>query len=222
MKTYLDNPMQGMPQMSGMYNMPQMTGMQNMYPMMCGMGTPQMIDMQSMYEMMQSMHHLISMQSMYLMMSMHGMCQMMNMQGMHSMMGTDEMSQMNPMSMKFPIPMLTSLEQLSPNQIQISYDRDVDVRLAMKATNYWVKDTMNARPEGIGTLGKNDSVNAGNSLTSSMVRIEPKNGSAKTFILTFNRAIPRGAEYMLIICYVTVKGAPPYTGDNGMANFTGK
>lgn len=149
------------------------------------------------------------------------------MQGMHPMMGTDEMSQLKPMSMQdnmrqVPIPMLVSLEQLSPNQIQISYDRDVDVRLGMKPTNYWVKDTMNASPEGIATLGRNDSVNAGNSLMSSMVRIEPKNGSAKTFILTFNRAIPRGAEYMLIICYVTVKGAPPYSGDNGMANFTGK
>ena len=55
-----------------------------------------------------------------------------------------------------------------------------------------------------------------------MVKIEPKNGSAKTFILTFNQNIPRGAEYKLIICYVTVKGAPPYSGDNGMATFIGK
>jgi len=55
-----------------------------------------------------------------------------------------------------------------------------------------------------------------------MVRIEPKNGSAKIFVLTFNRSIPRGAEYMLIICYVTVKGAPPYNGDNGMATFIGE
>lgn len=54
-----------------------------------------------------------------------------------------------------------------------------------------------------------------------MVSIEPKSGSTKTFILTFNGAIQRGSEYMLIICYVTVKGAPPYSGDNGMATFTG-
>ncbi|MCB2290801.1 hypothetical protein LGK97_13730 [Clostridium sp. CS001] len=211
MKTYLDNPMQGMPQMKSI---------QGMCPMISGMGMPQMMDMQMMY-------HLMSMQSMYLMMSMHAMYQMMNMQGIHPMMDTNEMSQMKSMSMQdyarqFPIPMLVSLEQLSPNQIQISYDRDVDVRLGMKPTNYWVKDTMNASPKGIATLGSNDSVNAGNSLTSSLVRIEPKNSSAKTFILTFNRPIPSGSEYMLIICYVTIKGAPPYSGDNGMAIFTGK
>ncbi len=143
------------------------------------------------------------------------------------MMGMNDMSQMNPMyrqddERQFPIPMLVNLEQLSPTQVQISYDRDVDVRLGVKPTNYWVKDMINVRPQGIATLGKNDNVNVRNSLTSTMVKIAPKNGSAKTFILTFNQVIPRGAEYMLIICYVTVKGAPPYSGDNGMATFIGK
>ena len=166
MKTYLDKPMQGMPQMMNM---------QNMYPMM---------GMQGMY----NMYQMMAMQSMY----------------MYPMMGMDEMSQMMDKDMQddkrqFPIPMLVSLQQLSSNQIQISYDRDVDVMKGMKATNYWVKDIMNASPEGIATLSKNASVNAGNSLTSSMVKIEPKSGSARTFILTFNQAIPSGAEYMLII-----------------------
>lgn len=107
MKTYLDNPMQGMPQMKSM---------QGMYPMIGGMGMPQMMYMQSMY-------HLMSMQNMYLMMSMHAMYQMMNMQGMPPMMDTNEISQMKSMSMRmpmpmqdymrqFPIPMLVSLEQL--------------------------------------------------------------------------------------------------------------
>jgi len=138
-------------------------------------------------------------------------------------------NQMNPMHIQddntnrqFPIPMLAKLQQLSPNQIQISYDRDVDVMLGTKPTNYWIQDMMNVRPRGIATLGKNNKVNAGNSLTSNMVRIQSRNGSARTFILTFNQVIPRGAQYKLIICYVTVKGAPPYSGDNGMATFTGK
>ena len=181
---------------------------------------------------MQSMYVNMSMQIMHQMMGMQGMNPMIGMQGMQPMMGMDEMSQMMPMMpmmpmmqkdmMKFPIPMLVKLEQISPNQIQISYDRDVDIMLGMKPTNYWVKDTMNVSPRGIATLGRNDSVNAGNSLTSRLVRIEPKNGSSKTFVITFNRSIPRGAEYMLIICYVTVKGAPPYSGDNGMATFIGQ
>ena len=123
---------------------------------------------------------------------------------------------------KFPIPMLVKLQQLSPNQIQISYDRDVDVMLAVKPTNYWMQDIVNVTPKGIATLGRNDKVNAGNSLRANMVRIQSRNGSARTFILTFNQIIPRGAQYKLIICYVTVKGAPPYSGDNGMATFIGK
>ncbi|MBZ9686708.1 hypothetical protein G9F72_010265 [Clostridium estertheticum] len=217
MKTYLEDPMQDMWKMGGMYGMPHMKDMQSMYPMMGGMNEmKQMMDMQIMYQMMQSMCHM-----------MHSMHHLMIMQSMYPMMCMDEASQMKPMYMQddkrqFPIPMLVNLEQLSPNQIQISYDRDVDMSLGMKPTNYWIQDTMNAIPQGIATLGKNDKVNAGNSLTASKVRIASKNGSAKTFILTFNRQIPRGAEYMLIICYVTVKGAPPYSGDNGMATFIGK
>ncbi|WAG68196.1 DUF4175 domain-containing protein (plasmid) [Clostridium estertheticum] len=217
METYLKQPMQDMPQMSGMSCMYQMMDMQSMYKMMQGMY--QMMNMQSMYQIM-------SMQNMYTMMDMKG-----NMYGMPQMLGMQSMNPMRCMrndvnvenddNVRLPIPMLVRLEQLSPNQIQISYDMDVDVRLGMKSTNYWIKDTMNVIPEGIATLGMNDSVNAGNSLTNSNVKIDSKNGSARTFILTFNQDIPRGAEYMLIICYVTVKGAPPYSGDNGMATFTG-
>ncbi|AGK95525.1 hypothetical protein [Clostridium pasteurianum] len=123
---------------------------------------------------------------------------------------------------EFSIPKLVNVEQISNNQIQISYDRDVDVKLGTKATNYWIQSTNNVEPKGIATLGKNDKVNNSNSLTDNMVKIEQKDGSAKTFILTFNEDITRGEEYKLIICYVTVQGAPPYSGDNGAATFVGK
>lgn len=123
---------------------------------------------------------------------------------------------------EFPIPKLVNLDQISPNQIQISYDRDVDLKLGTKATNYWIQDTMNITPNGIATLGKNEKVNANNSLTDNLVKIEPVNALANKFILTFNKNIPSGKEYKLIICYVTVKGAPPYSGDNGSAIFVGK
>ncbi|ACD53594.1 hypothetical protein ST12_08390 [Clostridium botulinum] len=125
-------------------------------------------------------------------------------------------------SEKFPIPMLVKLDQISPNQVQISYDRDVDIKLATKSTNYWIQDIANAKPKGIATLGKNDKVNDKNSLTDSMVKIQSKDGSAKTFILTLDKNIPKGTEYKLIICYVTVEGAPAYSGDNGMSTFVGK
>lgn len=120
------------------------------------------------------------------------------------------------------IPMLAKLQQVSSNQLEISYDRDVDVKLGTKASNYWVQDTVNAMPKGIATLGKNSRVNNGNSLNDNLVIIQSKDGSAKTFILTFKQDIPKGAKYKLIICYVTVPGAPPYNGDNGTAEFVGK
>jgi hypothetical protein len=123
---------------------------------------------------------------------------------------------------EFPIPKLVGLEQISSNQIQISYDRDVDLKLGIKVTNYWVQDTMNFTPKGIATLGKNEKVNANNSLTDNLVKINPVNGLYNTFILTFSKNIPSGKEYKLIICYVTVKEAPPYSGDNGSATFVGK
>ncbi|SFB29226.1 hypothetical protein SAMN04488528_102530 [Clostridium frigidicarnis] len=65
-------------------------------------------------------------------------------------------------------------------------------------------------------------MNANNSLTNNLVEINSKDGSAKTFIVTFSQDVPKGEEYKLIICYVTVEGAPHYSGDNGMATFVGK
>lgn len=123
---------------------------------------------------------------------------------------------------EFPIPKLVKAEQISPNQLQISYDRDVDMKLGTKATNYWVQDTKNTSPKDIATLGKDDKVNSNNSLTDNLVKINSKDGSGKTFILTFSKNIPKGEQYKLIVCYVTVVGAPPYSGDNGMATFVGK
>lgn len=120
------------------------------------------------------------------------------------------------------IPKLIKLTQISPNQIQITYDRDVDTSLAIKATNYWVQDLVNSKPEGIASLGKDEKINSKNSLTENEVRIEPKEDSQRTFVITFDRDIPKGAEYKFIICYVTVPGAPPYSGDNGMMTFVGK
>jgi len=229
METYSKNSMKDM---SGVDEMPPMKTMHSMLPMMEMNEMYQMMYVQSMYKMMHTMYgmfQMMNMKTMYMMnmqiMSMKGL------NGMPPMMKIDKTSQPKPMyrqngesqndERQFSIPMLVNLQQLSPNQIQISYDMDVDVSLGMKATNYWIKDTMNIRPTGIATLGRNDNVNSRNSLTNNMVKIEQKNGSSKTFILTFNRTIPKGLEYMLIICYVTVKGAPPYSGDNGMATFVG-
>lgn len=122
---------------------------------------------------------------------------------------------------EFPIPKLAKVKQISSNQLQISYDMDVDMNLGTTATNYWVQDTKNTKPQYIATLGKDDKVNATNSLTDELVKINSKDGSSRTFVLTFSQDIPKGKEYKLIICYVTVKGAPPYSGDNGAATFIG-
>jgi len=120
------------------------------------------------------------------------------------------------------IPKLVKLEQLSQNQIKITYDRDVDLSSAQKATNYWVQSTKDVTPTGIATLGKNDKVNSKNALTSDLVSIKPMDNSKNIFILTFKNNVKAGMEHKLIICYVIVPGAPPYNGDNGSAVFIGK
>ena len=43
------------------------------------------------------------------------------------------------------------------------------MKLGTKSTNYWIQDIMNSEPKGIATLGKNDKVNAKNSLTDSII-----------------------------------------------------
>ena len=123
---------------------------------------------------------------------------------------------------EFPIPKLVEVEQISPNRIQVSFDRDVDTSLGEKATNYWIQDVMNDAPKGIATLGKNDKANSKNSLTDKMVKIEAKEDSARIFILTFDQNIPEGSEYNLIIYNVTVEGAPSYNGTNGTGSIVGK
>lgn len=121
-----------------------------------------------------------------------------------------------------PIPKLVSLNQISPNQIEISYNIDVDTTLGTKPSNYWIQSLSEATPNGIASLGKTDKVNSNNALTDKMVKIEAKDGSNKTFILTFNDKINKREQYKLIICYVTTPGATPYNGDNGAISFVGK
>ena len=127
-------------------------------------------------------------------------------------------------SSNFTIPMIVKLEQTALDQIEITYDRDVDMGQAIKLSNYWIQDTMYANPKGIATLGKNDKVNDGNSLAKNRNRVTilSKRGSAKTFIISFNKYIPIGVEYKLTISNVKVEGASPYYGDNGTVNFVGK
>lgn len=122
---------------------------------------------------------------------------------------------------KYPIPKLIEVHQISSNQIEVKYDMDVNIELGTKSTNYWIQDTMNTKPQSIATLGKDDKVNSNNSLTNKLVKITPNHNSNNTFTLTFNQDIAKCKEFNLIICYVTVKGAPSYKGDNGMIKFVG-
>ncbi|MBK1811626.1 hypothetical protein JHL18_13460 [Clostridium sp. YIM B02505] len=120
------------------------------------------------------------------------------------------------------IPRLLKSEQISANQIKITFDRDVDKNLAKQPTNYWIKDLKNEEPEGIATVGQNCDADKNNSLTGDIVKIESKNGLGNVYVLTFKNSIPKGEQYKLVICNVTVEGAQPYNGDNGASMFSGK
>lgn len=120
------------------------------------------------------------------------------------------------------IPKLKTLNQVSTNQVEISYDMPVDLAKGEKATNYWIQSVTEEMPSGIATLGKNDKVSNSNSLTADKVQIKVKDNEHTTFILTFSQPITPGMEYKLIICYVTIPGGAPYLGDNGSKVFVGK
>ena len=120
------------------------------------------------------------------------------------------------------IPMLKSLKQVGKNQLELTYDQAVDLNKATTSTNYWLQSLSKSKPSGISTLGKNDKVNASNSLTPDKVTITPKDSSHQTFILTFKDDISKGTEYKLIICYITIPNGSPYGGDNGFSTFVGQ
>lgn len=120
------------------------------------------------------------------------------------------------------IPMLKELQQLSANQLKVTYDQPVDAVKGTTPGNYWVQSTTDAVPSGIATLGMNDQVGPGNALTADKVTITAADGTNTSFILTFKTAIAQGKSYKLIICYVTTPNAPPYSGDNGSRVFIGK
>lgn len=120
------------------------------------------------------------------------------------------------------VPMLTGVRQTAMNQIEITYDKKADMTKATTPSNYWVQSTQEVNPAGIATLGKDQKIGSENALTADKVMIKAADRSGKKFALTFKENIKPGSEYKLIICYVTVPGGAPYTGDNGSAVFTGK
>lgn len=120
------------------------------------------------------------------------------------------------------VPMLTGVRQTAVNQIEITYNKKADITKATTPTNYWVQSTKQVKPTGIATLGKGEKISNDNALTAARVVIRPADRSGTKFTLTFRENITPNEEYKLIICYVTVPGGAPYTGDNGSAVFTGK
>ncbi|MBB6669551.1 hypothetical protein [Cohnella nanjingensis] len=120
------------------------------------------------------------------------------------------------------VPMLASLNQISPNQLRVSYDQPVDQAKGMNPTNYWIQSTSERTPTNIATLGMNDTVSKNNSLTAADVTIQAEGSGGQTFVLTFKKKIASGMPFKMIICYVTKPGAPPYSGDNGSAAFVGR
>jgi hypothetical protein len=133
-----------------------------------------------------------------------------------------DMAQPTAAQQESSIPMLTTLKQISPNQLRVTYDQPVDQTKGMDPKNYWIQSTSEQTPTNIATLGMNDSVNNSNSLTTEKVAIQSADNNGQTFVLTFNQNIAKGMAFKMIICYVTRPGAPPYSGDNGSAAFVGQ
>lgn len=125
-------------------------------------------------------------------------------------------------SLEQVVPMLQTLKQTSANTLEITYDREADLKKATSPSNYWVRDLDNLRPTNVATIGKLESVTANNALTANLVDIKAKDASNRVFTLTFSQNIKTGMQFELIICFITVPGGAPFNGDNGIQAFTGK
>lgn len=130
--------------------------------------------------------------------------------------------QQQTMSKKEAVPMVKSVKQITKNQIELTFDKEVDTTKATTPNNYWVQSVLDSKPEGVATLGKKDKLISSNALTSDLVIIAPVDDSNKVFLMTFKNDITPEKEYKLIVCYITTPGAGEYKGDNGSGIFKGK
>lgn len=118
------------------------------------------------------------------------------------------------------IPVITSVKQISPTQIQITFDRDVEYVHATNPRNYWVRDTNSMLPTGIASIGRVGTTTEKNTLKSEDVKITSLGGSKKHFTFTFKKEILKNIDYKLQASNISCDGFGGYSGDNYDKNTT--
>lgn len=112
------------------------------------------------------------------------------------------------------IPVVKTVKQISPNQIQITFDRDVELSQATNPKNYWLRDTNAMLPSGVASIGKIGKPTDKNTLTTEMVKITSIGNSKKHFNFTFSKNIFKNVDYKLQVCNISADGFSGYLGDN--------
>lgn len=121
-----------------------------------------------------------------------------------------------------PIPKMTGVQQIAPNTVKITYDKEADANKAASLKNYWIQTLNSNEPDDIASLGKDDQAAMDNTLSEDKAQIIAQDNTNKAFLIRFKQRIPTGKQYKVIVRYITTPGSEPYTGNNGEMTFTGK
>lgn len=121
-----------------------------------------------------------------------------------------------------PYPVLKNLNQVSSNQLEITFDTATNSVYAVQPKNYWIQNVNGDTLDQVSSIGKKDKTTNQNCLTNEMVKIKPKNASNKTFIMTFKDDITSNKKYKLIICFVPSNNKSTFNGRNGAITFIGE
>ncbi|MTH55792.1 hypothetical protein GKZ89_20585 [Bacillus mangrovi] len=104
-------------------------------------------------------------------------------------------------------------KQIAKNQVEMVYDRPCDLESALKVTNYWIR-VNRKQPVGIGTVGEDGKLTAGNSLQPQNTAVAPADQSKMRFILTFSKQAAPGVIHEVLPCFVSQDGHSGYRGEN--------
>lgn len=121
-----------------------------------------------------------------------------------------------------PIPKMIGVQQIAPNTIKITYDKEADASKAANLKNYWIQSLTDNEPDDIASLGKGGQAETENTLSEDKAQIIAQDNTNKAFLIRFKQKIPSGKQYKVIVRCITAPKSESYTGNNGEMTFTGK
>lgn len=111
------------------------------------------------------------------------------------------------------IPCVLEVKLVSNNQLEVIFDKPVDVQSATHPANYWIRSS-EAKAKGVASLGKDEKISDMNALKKEQVCIKPKDNTNKVMVMTFVEEATPEVSYSLIPCFINMPKAMGYKGGN--------